>query len=174
MKRLTRNIGSVYAPERAPNEDKIVFANETGGIQQIWVMRADGINPHPLSDGNSDIDPTWSPDGMQIAFASARTGQRQLYVMNRDGSETHMVTNLPDMGGRSSWSPDGTKLAFYAGPAENHNIYVVKANGSGLVQLTNGGDNLVPSCRRMETGSCSPPSGMGTMKSTLCTPMGQV
>jgi Tol biopolymer transport system component len=82
---------------------------------------------------------------MLIAFASARTGQRQLYVMDRDGGNVRQVTNLPDMGGRSSWSPDGRKLTFYAGPAENHNIYVINVDGTGLVQLTNGGDNLGPS-----------------------------
>ncbi|HSL29780.1 MAG TPA: hypothetical protein VK900_11310 [Anaerolineales bacterium] len=145
LKRLTRNIGSVYAPEHSPTNDRIVFTNNSGGQQRIWIMRADGNNPHPISDGPEDIDPTWSPDGFQIAFASARTGQRQLYIMDRDGSEVRQVTNLPDMGGRSSWSPNGNRLAFYAGPAGDHNIFVINVDGSGLVQLTNGGDNLGPS-----------------------------
>jgi Tol biopolymer transport system component len=109
------------------------------------MMRSDGNNPHPISSGPLDIDPTWSPDGLRIAFASGRSGQRQLYVMNRDGSDVRQVTNLPDMGGRSTWSPNGLQLAFYAGPAENHNIYVINADGTGLLQLTNGGDNLGPS-----------------------------
>ena len=143
LRRLTGGIGSSYAPERSG--DRIIFANESDGQQRIWIMRSDGNNPHPISTGPDDIDPTWSPDGLLIAFASARTGQRQLYVMDRDGSNVRQVTNLPDMGGRSSWSPDGRRLAFYAGPPENHNIYVINADGTGLVQLTNGGDNLGPS-----------------------------
>jgi Tol biopolymer transport system component len=65
--------------------------------------------------------------------------------MERDGTEIRQVTNLPEMGGRSTWSPDGRRLAFYAGPAGDHNIYVINADGNGLVQLTNGGDNLGPS-----------------------------
>jgi Tol biopolymer transport system component len=145
VRRITGGLGSSYAPERSPIDDRIVFANESDGLQRIWVVRSDGNNPHPLTNGPSDIDPTWSPDGLSIAFASARTGQRQLYIMDRDGSNVRQITNLPDMGGRSTWSPDGTKLAFYAGPAENHNIYVINADGTGLVQLTNGGDNLGPS-----------------------------
>lgn len=145
LRRLTKNIGNVYAPERSPNNDRIVFTNNTGGQQRIWIMRSDGNNPHPISSGPEDIDPTWSPDGFRIAFASARTGDRQLYVMDRDGSEVIQVTDLPEMGGRSSWSPNGNQLAFYAGPAENHNIYVINVDGTGLVQLTNGGDNLGPS-----------------------------
>jgi Tol biopolymer transport system component len=82
---------------------------------------------------------------MLIAFASARTGQRQLYVMERDGSDVRQVTDLPDMGGRSSWSPDGRRLTFYAGPVGDRNIYVINVDGTGLVQLTHGGDNLGPS-----------------------------
>jgi len=65
--------------------------------------------------------------------------------MEKDGSEVRQVTNLPNMGGRSSWSPDGTKLAFYRGPAGDHDIYVINIDGTGLKKLTNGGDNLGPS-----------------------------
>lgn len=142
LRRLTGGIGGLYAPERAG--ERIIFANNSDGTQRIWIMRSDGKNPHAISSGPEDIDPTYSRDGMFIAFASARTGQRQLYVMNRDGSDVRQITNLPDMGGRSSWSPDGRRLTFYAGPAENHNIYVINVDGTGLVQLTNGGDNLGP------------------------------
>lgn len=143
LRRITGGIGGLYAPERS--EERIVFANNSDGAQRIWVMRSDGKNPHAISSGPEDIDPTYSRDGMFIAFASSRTGQRQLYIMDRDGGNVRQITNLPDMGGRSSWSPDGRRLTFYAGPPENHNIYVINADGTGLVQLTNGGDNLGPS-----------------------------
>ena len=145
LRRLTGGIGALYAPERSSMDDRIVFTNNSDGAQRIWIMRTDGKNPHAVSTGPDDIDPTYSPNGLMIAFASARTGLRQLYVMDRDGSEVRQITNLPDMGGRSTWSPDGRKLAFYAGPPENHNIYVINVDGTGLVQLTNGGDNLGPS-----------------------------
>jgi Tol biopolymer transport system component len=145
LRRLTKNIGGAYAPERSPIDDRIVFANTSNGVQQIWVMRSDGKNAHAITNGPEDIDPTYSPNGMFIAFASARTGQRQLYIMGRDGSNVRQITNLQDMGGRSDWSPDGTKLVFYAGPVGDHNIYVINTDGTGLVQLTNGGDNLGPS-----------------------------
>ncbi|HET9913329.1 MAG TPA: DUF5050 domain-containing protein [Anaerolineales bacterium] len=145
VRRLVAGIGSLYAPERSPQDDRIVFTNQTGGEQQIWVARLDGKNPHALTQGPEDIDPTYSPDGLSIAFASARTGQRQLYVMERDGSNVRQLTNLPDMGGRSSWSQDGRRLTFYAGPIGDRNIYVINADGTGLTILTHGGDNLGPS-----------------------------
>ncbi|MBK9925795.1 MAG: PD40 domain-containing protein [Anaerolineales bacterium] len=139
--RLTNDIGSLYAPELSPNGEWILFTNQGNGL---WLMRPDGKNPHALTN-RDDIDPTWSLDGSMIAFASSRAGDRQLFVMDADGTNIRQVTNLDNMGGRSTFSPDGTKLAFYRGPAGDHNIYVINIDGTGLVQLTNGGDNLGPS-----------------------------
>ncbi len=141
FKRLTRVSGSFYAPELSPSGQWIVMTKDGDGI---WLMKPDGTNPHALTD-KDDIDPTWSADGSMIAFASSRSGPRQLFVMNADGSNIRQVTDLKDMGGRSSWSPDGTKLAFYAGPEADRNIYVINVDGTNLVQLTDGGDNLGPS-----------------------------
>jgi TolB protein len=139
--RLTGGIGTLYAPELSPNGERIIFTNHGNGI---WIMRADGKNPHAITT-RDDIDPTWSPDGNRIAFASTRDGDRQLYMMERDGSEVTQLTDLNDMGGRSSWSPDGTKIAFYRGPEGDHNIFMVDINTKEVTRITNGGDNLGPS-----------------------------
>jgi TolB protein len=141
LQRLTNGIGSLYAPELSPNGERIIFTNNGNGL---WVMNPDGSNPHAITF-KDDIDPTWSPDGSMIAFASNRSGQRQLYVANANGKKVEQVTDLKNMGGRSSWSPDGTRLAFYRGPAGDRDIYVINIDGSGLQRLTNGGDNLGPS-----------------------------
>jgi len=141
LQRLTNGIGTLYAPELSPDGEMIIFTNHGNGL---WVMKADGKNPHAITF-RDDIDPTWSPDGSMIAFASSRSGKRQLFVMDANGSNVNQLTDLNDMGGRSAWSPDGTSLAFYRGPAGDHNIYIINADGTGLVQLTNGGDNLGPS-----------------------------
>ena len=141
LQRLTNGIGTLYAPELSPDSQRIVFTNNGNGL---WVMDADGGNPHAISF-RDDIDPTWSPDGSMIAFASSRSGKRQLHIMNANGKNVNQITDLNDMGGRSTWSPDGTRLAFYRGPAGDRDIFIINADGSGLERLTNGGDNLGPS-----------------------------
>ena len=141
LKQLTNRIGALYAPELSPDGSKIIFTNHGNGI---WVMNADGSDPHAITF-RDDIDPTWSPDGSMIAFASNRSGTRQLYVSSANGNRVEQVTDLRDMGGRSTWSPDGKKLAFYRGTAGDHDIYVINIGGDGLDRLTNGGDNLGPS-----------------------------
>lgn len=141
LRRLTQGIGSNYAPELSPTDERLVFANNGNGI---WVMRADGNNPHPITT-RDDIDPTWSPDGDRIAFASSRSGARQLFVMDKDGSNIEQLTDLNNMGGRSTWSPNGQYIAFYRGPAGDHNIFIVNVETKEVTRLTNGGDNLGPS-----------------------------
>jgi TolB protein len=141
LERLTNGIGTLYAPELSPDGQRIVFTNHGNGL---WVMSANGENPHAISF-RDDIDPTWSPDGSMIAFASSRSGKRQLYVMNANGKNVRQVTDLNNMGGRSTWSPDGTKLAFYRGVPGDHDIYMINIDGTGFERLTNGGDNLGPS-----------------------------
>src|SRR5690349_9049963 len=141
LQQLTTKIGSLYAPELSPDGERILFTNNGNGL---WVMNPNGSNPHAITS-HDDIDPTWSADGSQIAFASNRQGQRQLFVANANGKKVDKVTDLKNMGGRSSWSPDGTKLAFYRGPEGDHDIYVINIDGTGLQKLTNGGDNLGPS-----------------------------
>jgi len=141
VKRLSRGIGSLYAPELSPSGERIVFTNNGNGV---WVMRPDGGNPHAITT-RDDIDPTWSPDGSMIAFASSRSGKRQLYVMAKNGDDIRQLTDLNDMGGRSTWSPDGKWLAFYRGPAGDHNIFIVNVETGEINRLTDGGDNLGPS-----------------------------
>jgi dipeptidyl aminopeptidase/acylaminoacyl peptidase len=141
LEKLTKSIGTLYAPELSPTGERIVFTNNGNGI---WLMRFDGKNPHAITN-RDDIDPTWSPSGSLIAFASSRSGERQLYLMDKDGTEITQITDLNNMGGRSSWSPDGTKIAFYRGLEGDHNIFVVDINTKEVTRITNGGDNLGPS-----------------------------
>jgi TolB protein len=141
VERLTNGIGTLYAPELSPDGKRIVFTNNGNGI---WIMRADGNNPHPITF-KDDIDPTWSPDGSKISFASSRKGGRQLFIMDSSGDNVEQLTDLSNMGGRSTFAPDGTKIAFYRGPEGDHNIYIVDVNTKDIKKLTNGGDNLGPS-----------------------------
>ena len=133
LQRLTNGIGSLYAPELSPNGERIIFTNNGNGL---WVMNPDGSNPHAITF-KDDIDPTWSPDGSMIAFASSRSGQRQLFVANANGKQVNQVTDLNNMGGRSSWSPDGKWIAFTSFRDGNNEIYIVRPDGSRETRLTN-------------------------------------
>lgn len=126
IRQLTDTPTAEYAPEISPDGSQIVFTHEEDHRQSIWVMNADGSNPHRVSFGSyNDIDPSWSPTGTEISFTSNRAGANEVFVMNADGSNVRQVTTGISNGGRNDWSPDGKWITFYAGPGERKEIYIV-------------------------------------------------
>jgi Tol biopolymer transport system component len=106
---------------------KIVFAaNDTAGISQIYVMKANGTDIKQLTheDSGGANQPSWSPDGKKIIYSSFTNSQSiehpGLKVMNTDGSNKHALakfkssdgTSFPLWGRHARWSPDGNKIAF--------------------------------------------------------------
>ena len=96
----------------SPDGSKIAYLADTsgapdaGGDGDIWVMDANGANPHPITTGGHFLGTAWSPDGTRIAtldFAS-----RTVYTLNAtDGSDLEAV----HPGGNQfvpGWQPRGT------------------------------------------------------------------
>ncbi|MBI3362666.1 MAG: PD40 domain-containing protein [Chloroflexi bacterium] len=95
-------------PSWTPDGQKIAFSsNREDGIDQIYVMRADGNDVVRITHGLiADRQPVWSPDGQHIAFASFRDGNLQIYLMEPDGSNQKRLTtrfNFPNQ--NPVWQP---------------------------------------------------------------------
>lgn len=109
QKRLTTsNVPEDQVPDWSPDGRKIAYAEGDFGAGQnerIFVIDANGSNPHPLTSGAADDwGPAWSPDGKQIAFVrDFLNGSRPAYVMNANGSDQHMVN--PGPVGAMAWAP---------------------------------------------------------------------
>jgi Tol biopolymer transport system component len=141
LTRLTSDAVFVGGAAWSPDGQHIAFASLNGGI---WVMDADGANPHQLPVGG--YEPAWSPDGSRIAFASGPIGDGSavISVMNADGSGPINLTTPTALGfAGPAWSPDGGKLAFsnlvctgvndisYTCDSYDYFIDVMNTDGSG-------------------------------------------
>ena len=117
-------------PAWSPDGTKIAFSHADGfdaddnpANEQIYVMNADGSNPHALTTGPGFKDQVadWSPDGSKISFTIGYVGGGGIWTMNADGSHARQLTGCaltdptPCPGGDdwgTAWSPDGRKIVF--------------------------------------------------------------
>ena len=118
-----------HQPAWSPDSTRIAYQGENH--DQIWVVGADGSDPHLLVEHEShghDHFPWWTPDG-RLLFLREHTSEQQgpvndVWVMGADGSSaTLLFADIPH-GGPLYWHPDGsTTIAFHSPRAGNFDIY---------------------------------------------------
>ena len=132
------------APEVSPNNRYITYATSNGKQDTIWIANRDGSNQRQFYQ--DAWDPTWSPDSASLLFATTVENKPQLAVVNLDGQGFRVVTNLPDLRGRSDWSDDGLHIITYSGLPWERELFLLNADGSDVRQVSpTGGNSQGPS-----------------------------
>ena len=110
---VTDSPGVETTPTLSPDGRSIVYAVESGGSSDLYLLRVGGRNPVLLTPNVPERDgwPAFSPDGDRVAFRSERNGGG-IFVMRATGES---VTRLSDFGFNPSWSPDGRELVVSLG-----------------------------------------------------------
>jgi len=98
-------------PAWSPDGSKIAFAAYTQGGYELFVMDADGGDPHVVHEEPRDLFAVpleWTPDGTRIVFWGEQGGRELLLSMRPSGSDVRPFFDV-DLSGPLTidWSPDG-------------------------------------------------------------------
>jgi Tol biopolymer transport system component len=127
-------------PAVAPGGDRVAFASNRTGENEIWVAGADGSSPQQVTfhRGPVVMSPAWSPDGRRVAFSSEVGGNRDIYVIRPDGSQSNRITTAPSQETNPSWSPDGRWIYFRSDEAGIGQLWKMPATGGTPIRVTTG------------------------------------
>jgi Tol biopolymer transport system component len=127
-------------PTVARGGDRVAFASNRTGENEIWVANVDGSNPQQVTFHRGPVvtSPYWSPDGKNLAFSSEVGDNRDIYVIRPDGSESRRLTTAPSEETNPSWSPDGRWIYFRSNEAGVGQLWKVPANGGTPLRVTTG------------------------------------
>jgi len=84
-------------------------------VRTIWLW--DGDRARPLTSGEADTAPRWSPDGTSLAFlrkGPEETDMPQVAILPLDGGEATVITDFELGASEISWSFGGTCIAAVA------------------------------------------------------------
>jgi dipeptidyl aminopeptidase/acylaminoacyl peptidase len=100
---------------------------------QLWAVPTDGSAPaRPLTAGQRDSAPAFSPDGRWLAYLSAEPGgRRQVWVLPTAGGAARRLTGHHLGAGAPVWSPDSRRLAYTARVPEEGRYGTVEGVGPG-------------------------------------------
>ncbi len=153
---LTNNPANDYQPTWVADPglfstagDRVAFATNRDGNQEIYVMTSDGAEQTNISNnGAEDFYPRATRSGERIVFISTRDGNQDVFVMDSEGSDQANVSNNPAQDAYPSWSPNAEWITFTSNRVENFDVFIMRSNGTDVYNLTNdAAQDLYPAWR---------------------------
>jgi serine/threonine protein kinase len=123
--------GIAWTPDK-----RIVYIANTSGIEEVWIINADGSNQKQLTnDGRLKYTPVVSPDGCYIVYATSQGGN-DLWRINIDGSNQTLLTGKPADEANPDISPDGKWIVYSAWTFGKQAIWRMPIEGGEAQRLT--------------------------------------
>ena len=138
-------------PYFSPDGKRVVYETTVSGLQQIFIMNADGTAQKQITNRPVTHDsPSWSPDGKWIAFVADDGKQERICIIQLDGTGEECVTDAQHKYIHPNWSADSTKLIFCSDddlqpPKKNESdIVMLDLKTRKMTTLITGGTNTYP------------------------------
>jgi dipeptidyl aminopeptidase/acylaminoacyl peptidase len=98
---------------------------------QLWAVPTDGSAPaRPITSGERDTAPAFSPDGRWLAYLGAEPGGKpQVHLLPTAGGIARRLTEHRLGAGAPVWSPDSRRLAYTARVPEQGRYGTVEGVG---------------------------------------------
>jgi Tol biopolymer transport system component len=137
----------IGGPAISPDGGRIAFSVRQGGHAVLYVMLADGGNPHVVTDSIELLgSPAWTPDARSITSAANDQGVPHLFQVPASGGPAAVV--LREYSVDPAWEPNG-RFVLYSGPDIGTTFSLKAATPAGvphpfprLTNLTRGGRRL--------------------------------
>ena len=119
---LTRVTSNGIQPSWSPDGTQISY----NALLQLYVVNADGTNPHQVLSSGQIIDPVWLPSSKVVLGISVSRFNAGVYSF--DPTIPSSLTRLTSDGGNEpSWSPDATHISW----SGTGGIWIMNADGTG-------------------------------------------
>ncbi len=127
-----------HSPRWSPDGQWIAFLCQEDGHDDLWMVRPDGSNLHPLIELGCDIAQyAFSPQGNRIALTVIRQGSITLEVLEQVSGRLTALRSEMGVHSNPNWSPDGRFLTFeYENPIQPPDLFRMDVDSKVVKQLT--------------------------------------
>ena len=111
----------------SPTGEKILFVSDRDGIQDLYLMDADGTNVRRVFEKVTHrYHPTWAPDGKRIAYLHINweLPAFPIHIATLGKQKEEHFTD----GFYPAWSPDGTEIACAVGALSENRLALINVH----------------------------------------------
>ena len=118
---------------------KLVFANNSTGRKEIYMVDYDGENLTKLTSDNSiNLLPRWSNDGERIYYTTYRWGNPDMFEIDLKAGKIRPFTTFQGLNIPGGISPDGMTMLMTLSRGDDPNIYTLDVVSKKAKKLLKG------------------------------------